>query len=236
MRDLLFLLHQVQPIRDDDIVLVFVLAHLEQDLDHVLTPLADGPFVQHRAEPLKYGIVCLGRVLREKEADLAHEADGDLDAVVRGPLEAQEEDLERDELVRDVLIDEVRNKGGRGVADCLCLSVSRNAECARRCTRVTPTHLVIPLVRPPELADQAHQQELAHLRQLCIDDGHQSGKDRRKGKRGRLGAHDAPRKESLAADEVLAEKLGHNVLDVRDVDLFESAVSRAAPPCTLLPT
>ena len=81
-------------------------------------------------------------------------------------------------------------------------------------------HLVVTLVRPSELTDQASQNQLADLRQLGVDDSDQRRKDGRERERRSLGTHDRPRKQSLSSDQILAEQLRHNMLDVRHVDLI----------------
>lgn len=117
MRDLLLLLHQIQPLRNCRVVLVLVLSHLEQHLDHVLAPLANGAFMEYRTESLEDGVVRLGAVLGQEQTDLSHEANGDLDRVVCGSIKAEEEDLKGDNLVGDVLVAKVGDEGGCGVAD-----------------------------------------------------------------------------------------------------------------------
>ena len=117
VRDLLVLLHQVQTLWHDRVVLVLILAHLHEHLDHVLDPVGDCPFVQNSTEALVYGGVRLWRVLREERANFSHEADSNLDGVVGGAFEEKEENLEGNDFVRDSLVDEVGNEGGRGMAD-----------------------------------------------------------------------------------------------------------------------
>ena len=87
MRNLVVLLHQVQPFRDNRVVLILVLADLHENLDHVLNTVAYGALVQHGTETLKDGLVGFGRVLGEVLADLAGEADGDFNGVVRWAFE-----------------------------------------------------------------------------------------------------------------------------------------------------
>ena len=128
MRNLIFLLHQVQPLGNDGIILVLVLADLEQDFDHILHTLAYGPFVEHGTESFVQDVVRFWVVLREESTDLAHEADGDFDAVVCRSFEKKHEDVERDDFVGDRLVHEVCDETGGCVADDLrnrlCLSVS----------------------------------------------------------------------------------------------------------------
>lgn len=81
------------------------------------------------------------------------------------------------------------------------------------------TDLVVPLERPPELGDESDEDELSDLGELCVYDCDEGGKDWSEGKRGRLGLHDRPRKQSASSDQVLPKQLGYNVLDVGSVDL-----------------
>lgn len=117
VRDLLVLLDEVELLDQDRVVLEAVLADLEQDLDHEQHALLDGALVQDRAEALKDDVGRLGRVLRQEQADLARERARNLKRVGRRVLLQEQEDLQRQELVRDRLVDEVGDKRGRGDAD-----------------------------------------------------------------------------------------------------------------------
>lgn len=79
MRDLLLLFNQVQTLWNRRVVLVLVLPDLEQNLDHVLTPLADRSLVKNGSESLENRVVRFGTVLREEQADFSHETNGDFD-------------------------------------------------------------------------------------------------------------------------------------------------------------
>jgi hypothetical protein len=124
VRDLLLLFHQIQTLGDRWVVLVLVLPDL-------LAPLRDGSLVEDGAKPLKDGVVRFWAVLGEEEADLAHEADGDFDGVVGGAIQTQQQDLQGDNLVCDVLVDEVGDECGRGVADGLHERVSNDSRMPR---------------------------------------------------------------------------------------------------------
>ena len=54
--DLILLLNQIQLLLDHGVVLVFVLAHLEQYLDHVLRAAIDVGFVQDIPELVEHGV------------------------------------------------------------------------------------------------------------------------------------------------------------------------------------
>lgn len=122
MRDLLILLNQIQSLWNRRVVLVLVLPDLEQDLNHILTPLADRSLVKDGPETLKDGVVCFWTVFGQKEADFSHEPDCYFDGVVRGSVQAQEHDLKGDDLVCDELIAEMGDKCRGGVTDDLLWS------------------------------------------------------------------------------------------------------------------
>lgn len=110
MRDNVLLFDEIETFGNDRVVLVFVLADLEQDFDHVLDPLVDPTLVQDGAESIENPVVCAGRVLREEGADFAHERDGNLDRVVGGAFKEEHEHLKCEDFVRDLLIYELTNE------------------------------------------------------------------------------------------------------------------------------
>ncbi|KAI3483060.1 hypothetical protein L1887_54081 [Cichorium endivia] len=123
MRDLVVLFDQVEGFWDAQVVLEAVAAHLREHLDHVLHALADVSLVEYCTEPIKDAVVGLGRLFGEESADLAHETDGDLDAIIGGIFEQEDEDLERQDLVDDALVDEMSNEHGGRVADGLVVAL-----------------------------------------------------------------------------------------------------------------
>ena len=86
-------------------IVAFLLAHGVEALDHVLHALVDLALVQHAAQPLEDRVEPLRRHLAQRVAALLHEADRDLDGVVRRLLEEEREELQRDDLVGDLLVD-----------------------------------------------------------------------------------------------------------------------------------
>lgn len=64
--------------------------------------------------------------------------------------------------------------------------------------------------------------------ELGVDDSNKGGKDRGEWEGRSLRAHNRARKQALSADEVLAKQLGHDVLDVRDIDLVDHTVDALA--------
>ena len=117
VRDLLVLFDQVESFRDDWVVLELVPPDLEQNLNHILNPLVDRPFMQDSSESLKDSVVRLGRVFGQESSDFSHESDGDLDTVVCRLFEHQDEHLQGDNLVSDRLVDEMSNEGSSSLAD-----------------------------------------------------------------------------------------------------------------------
>jgi hypothetical protein len=159
MGDLVLLLNQVQLLLDNRVILVFVLAHLEQDLDHVLRTAVDVGLVQDVAELVENGVGNRRGHLLQKQANLAHESNGNLDAVVGWLLKQQKQDLSRQHLVHYLVVHQMGYKHGR-----------------------RQTHgLVVPLECLSESHDQPLNQQLAHLGQFCVADGSQAGIDRSKG-------------------------------------------------------
>lgn len=105
MSNLIILLDQIQPLRNDRIILILVLSYLHQDFDHILDPVADASFVENSPEAFENETVGFGRVLGEVCTDFAHEPNGDFDGVVCGSFEEEEEDLESDDFMCDCLVD-----------------------------------------------------------------------------------------------------------------------------------
>ena len=89
--------------------------------------------MQNPPEALEDGQQARRRHLVQQLADLLGEVDGDLDAVVRRLVQEHRQELQRDELVGDLVVHEVAQKLGEG----------------RR------HDLVAPLVRAPEADDDA---------------------------------------------------------------------------------
>jgi hypothetical protein len=83
MGNLIFLLNQVEFLLDRRVVLVSILANLEQDLDHILNSFVDVGLVQNIPELIKHrqsdGSAHLFQVL----ADFPGQTDGNLHAIVR---------------------------------------------------------------------------------------------------------------------------------------------------------
>ena len=99
MSDLVILLDQIQALRDDWVILVFILSNLHQNFNHILNPLTDISFVQHGPESFIYEAIGLGRVFREVSTDFSHEPDGDFDGIISGSFEKEEENLECDDFM-----------------------------------------------------------------------------------------------------------------------------------------
>lgn len=82
MCDLIVLLDKIQLFLDRWVILVTVLAHLEQNFDHVLCSLVDAGFVEDVSKLVIDDIGNRGAHLFEELADLATEANGDFNAVI----------------------------------------------------------------------------------------------------------------------------------------------------------
>jgi hypothetical protein len=128
MRDLLVLLHQVESFRYRRIVLVPILPDLEENFDHVLTPLTDSTLMQDCSESLEHRVVGFRAVFGQKEPDFTHESDGYFDGIVGRAVKTEEQDLEGDNLVCNILIAKVGNEGRSGVADDLQRSANVTSE------------------------------------------------------------------------------------------------------------
>ena len=77
-----------------------------------------------------------------------------------------------------------------------------------------------------ELRHQPREEQRADLGQLRVDDGRHGRVDGREGQARGLRLHDAAAEQAAAAHQVLAEELGHDVLDVGHVDLVDEPVDR----------
>jgi hypothetical protein len=110
MRDLILRLHEIEALRNDGIVLVLVLPHLEQYLNHVLNTLVNGAFLQDGAKAIKDLYVGFRRCFSDICANFFHKTDGDLDACICWTLQKQKKDLKRNKGASDGLIDKMSNK------------------------------------------------------------------------------------------------------------------------------
>src|ERR1700761_4512536 len=93
--------------------------------------------------------------------------------------------------------------------------------------RAAVTHaLVVAFEGLPELDDEPVDEELANLWKLGVHDSSHGCVYRGERQAGRLCFHDTPAEEASSADEILAEQLRDDVLDVRYVDFVDEAVDR----------
>ncbi|GJC95161.1 hypothetical protein ColKHC_03987 [Colletotrichum higginsianum] len=200
--DLVLLFHQVQLLLDGWVVLEAVLPDLEEDLDHVLHALVDVGLVQHVPQLVPDSQGDSGLHVLQMLANLAHEVDSNLDAVVGRLVEEEKEHLAGKAFVGDLVIDEMGQEGGGRDAD----------------------GLVAALEALAEGYDEALDKELADGRQFRVDDGGHGGEDGSEGQRGGLCLHDGATEQAAALDQVLAKQLGDDVLDVGVVDLVDQTV------------
>mmetsp|Transcript_39317 Transcript_39317/g.108311 ORF Transcript_39317/g.108311 Transcript_39317/m.108311 type:complete len:491 (+) Transcript_39317:621-2093(+) len=214
VRDLVLSLHQIE-LRHHARVLRKLAASLRvQLLDHVLHALIDRSLVQDAAQPLECRVEALRRQLGQRGATLEDEARRDLDGVIRRRLEQQSQHLQRDDLMRDLLVDEVRDETRHGVAN----------------------DLVVALVGAAELVNGPLDQQLADLRHLCVHDRDERRVHVREARRRHLRLEERPHEQRAAADEVLGEEVEDDRLEVGDVHLVHNAVDRLLQrlPCHAL--
>lgn len=89
MSDLILLFDQIQLFSNSRIVLVFVLAHLKQNLDHVLSSLVDVGLVQDTSELVEYSQSNSWLHLFKKLPNFSRQANRDLDRIVGGLVQEQ---------------------------------------------------------------------------------------------------------------------------------------------------
>ena len=73
--------------------------------------------IQNSPESLKDGRVGFWWVFGEKSSNFASETDGNFDGIVCRPFEEEDEDLERNDFMRERLVDKMGEEGGRGMTD-----------------------------------------------------------------------------------------------------------------------
>ena len=117
--------------------------------------LADFSFIQNSTESLKDGRVGFRRVLGEKSSNFASETDGDFDGVVCWSFKEEDEDLERNNFMRERLVDEMGEKGGCGMTDDLIMKKMLSSEQKKKYHKEKNTNLVIPLKRLPKLTNDS---------------------------------------------------------------------------------
>eukprot|EP00754_Rhynchopus_humris_P050365 Rhum_TRINITY_DN8922_c1_g1::Rhum_TRINITY_DN8922_c1_g1_i1::g.30703::m.30703 len=198
------LVQQLQLLDDVGEVREVLLDDSEQAFDDVLRPHLQVALLQNRPEAVLHGEEGLLRQHRQRHARLLHEVDGHLHTVVRGLVEQQQEDVKAQLLVHDALVDRVRDELGR-----------RHKH-----------HLVVPLVTLLEEADHTCHQQVADLRQLGVDHGHQRRKHVGEGRGRSLCLHHSPAKQPHAPLQVLTERLLQDVPDVACVHLVHDTIER----------
>lgn len=155
MCNLLIVVHQIELWGNWWVVLVLILANLEQNFDHVLCALLHLALMQQVAKSLKDTLVSARGLLCKERSNLLHESNCNLYRVVCGLAEQQEQHLEGQEFVCDPLVSQVGNEH--------CSGETRG--------------LVVSLVRLPELNNQSSNKQLSDLGQLCVDDSYDGGID-----------------------------------------------------------
>jgi hypothetical protein len=112
VRNLILFLNQIQLLLDCGMVLELVLAHLEQDFNHVLGSLVNVGFVQDVSELVKDGHGNGWLHVLQILSHLSTETDGNFHTVVGGLMQQQQEDLAGKHLVLNLLVDEVGEESG----------------------------------------------------------------------------------------------------------------------------
>ena len=79
--------------------------------------MTDGSFIQHSSKAFEYRGISFWRILCQECANFAHEADSDFDGVVRGAFQEKDENLKSNDFVSNLLVYEMSEEGGRGMAD-----------------------------------------------------------------------------------------------------------------------
>jgi hypothetical protein len=128
MCDLILFLHQIKLLLDCLVILIPVLAHLEQDFNHVLHTLIDIGFVEDIPELVENGIRDLRVHFLQVLSDFPGETDCDFHAVVGGLVEQQKQDLRDKHLVGDLMVDKVCNESRRRDANSFVISFECLAE------------------------------------------------------------------------------------------------------------
>lgn len=150
------------------IVLVFILADLKQNFNHVLNALLNVGLVQNITKLVKDKRSNCDILLFDVLTDLFHQAYRDFDAVIGRLVEQKQQDLGYEHLMQDLLIDEMSKKCGTAETDVL----------------------VVPAICLFELGDQSVHEQLPDLRQLAVDNGHHGSTYRCKGQMRSLCLHD----------------------------------------------
>lgn len=92
--------------------------------------------------------------------------------------------------------------------------------------KVCRTCLVIALERSTKLADEPGEHQLSNIRQFCVDNRYESGKDwgEREGRCLRL--HDGAGKETFAANQIFREEFRNDHFYVGHIDTVDNTSDR----------
>ena len=85
----------------------------------MLDTVTDRSLVEDSTEPFEDGRIGLRRVLGEVGTHFSGEPNGDFNRVVSGTFEKEDQNLKRNDLMRDTLVDEMCDERGGGNADSL---------------------------------------------------------------------------------------------------------------------
>jgi hypothetical protein len=214
MSDLIFFLHQIELLLNGWVILVPILAHLEEHLDHILHTLVDIGLMKDVSELVKHR-ECNGRVhFFQVLANFSGKPDCDFHTIVRGLVKEKQQNLSSQHLVSNLVVAQVSDE-----------SRGRNAD-----------GFVVSLERFAELDDQSGQQQVSDLRKFRVDNRRHRSVDRCKGQTGRLRLHDGTAEQAPSSNQVFSKQLGNDELDVGDVDLVDQTIDRLfqSLPCHTL--
>jgi len=128
MCDLILLFHQVQLLFDGRIILVFILSHLKQYLNHVLNSLINILLMENASKLVKNSQCDWTTHFFQMLSNLSSQAHRNLHTIIRRLMQQKEKYLRRNHLMSDLLIDKMCDEGGRRQTHSLVVSLERLLE------------------------------------------------------------------------------------------------------------
>jgi hypothetical protein len=128
MSDLIFFLHQIELLLNGWVILVPILAHLEEHLDHILHALVDIGLMKDVSELVEHR-ECNGRVhFFQVLANFSGKPDCDFHAIIRGLVKEKQQNLSRQHLMGNLVVAQVSDESRGRNADGFVVSLERLAE------------------------------------------------------------------------------------------------------------